>query len=190
MVLDGVSSWVGSEVVVTTKMDGENTTVYSDGYLHARSIDGTSHPSRSLLKAEAAGWATLLPEGWRVCGENLYAQHSLSYDALHSYFQVFSIWEADRCLSWPETVEWCELLELHTVPVLWSGSLPLTEAGIESHLSGLWSGTIGQEGYVVRPARSFDRSEFGTLVGKYVRPGHVTSDQHWSQTPVVPNRLA
>lgn len=35
------------EVVVTEKMDGENTTVYQDGRIHARSLDGDSHPWQS-----------------------------------------------------------------------------------------------------------------------------------------------
>ena len=37
-VLDSVSHFYGREIVVTTKMDGECTTMYSD-FLHARSID-------------------------------------------------------------------------------------------------------------------------------------------------------
>jgi len=39
----------GREVVVTEKMDGENTTLYDDT-LHARSIDGRYHPSRDWVK--------------------------------------------------------------------------------------------------------------------------------------------
>lgn len=38
------------EVVVTVKMDGENCTVYNDGYIHARSIDGSSYPWQSKVK--------------------------------------------------------------------------------------------------------------------------------------------
>lgn len=32
------------EVVVTIKMDGENCTVYNDGSIHARSLDGYGKP--------------------------------------------------------------------------------------------------------------------------------------------------
>ena len=54
-VLDSVAHFVGHDVVVTEKMDGENTTVYPTGYTHARSVDSKkSHPSRDWLKANAA----------------------------------------------------------------------------------------------------------------------------------------
>ena len=37
------------EVVVTEKLDGENTTLYND-YIHARSLEYDSHQSRNLIK--------------------------------------------------------------------------------------------------------------------------------------------
>jgi len=92
------------DVVVTEKMDGENTTLYSDG-LHARSVDSRHHPSRAWIKAFHAQWRHLIPEGWRLCGENLFAQHSIHYERLPSYFMLFSIWdEHNHCLSWNETL--------------------------------------------------------------------------------------
>lgn len=48
-VLKHVQHFEGKEVVVTEKMDGENTTMYRD-YLHARSIDSKDHPSRHWIK--------------------------------------------------------------------------------------------------------------------------------------------
>ena len=42
--------FAGKEVVITEKMDGENTSMYRDG-IHARSIDGRHHPSRDWVKA-------------------------------------------------------------------------------------------------------------------------------------------
>ena len=39
----------GQTVIITEKMDGENTTLYRD-YLHARSVDGRHHPSRNWVK--------------------------------------------------------------------------------------------------------------------------------------------
>lgn len=66
----------GKEVVVTEKMDGENTTMYRD-YIHARSVDGRSHPSRAWVKQLHGRICFDIPEGWRFCGENMYAQHSI-----------------------------------------------------------------------------------------------------------------
>lgn len=83
-----VDCFMGKEVVVTEKMDGENTSLYRDG-LHARSIDSNNHPSRNWVKSF---WATKmhdLPEGFRICGKNLYAQHSIPYTSLRSYFLLF-----------------------------------------------------------------------------------------------------
>lgn len=88
---ENMNHFSGKVVVVTEKMDGENTTMYSD-YIHARSIDGRNHPSRNWVKNY---WSTIsqdIPEHWRICGENLYAEHSISYDNLETYFYGFSIW--------------------------------------------------------------------------------------------------
>jgi hypothetical protein len=43
--LPNMDSFEGRRVIVTEKMDGENTTMYSD-YIHARSVDGRSHSSQ------------------------------------------------------------------------------------------------------------------------------------------------
>lgn len=43
-----LSGFAGIEVVVTEKLDGENTTLYPDG-LHARSLDSAHHPARTAL---------------------------------------------------------------------------------------------------------------------------------------------
>src|SRR5690554_4811700 len=85
-----VESFVGQRIIVTEKMDGENTTLYRD-HLHARSLDSRHHPSRDWVKALHGRIAHEIPERWRVCGENLYARHSIGYEALPSYFMLFSV---------------------------------------------------------------------------------------------------
>jgi len=40
------------------------------------------------------------------------------------------------------------------------------------------------EGLVVRPAGQFHFSRFSEVVGKYVRKGHVQTDEHWMEKPV------
>ena len=103
--IDTFALFEGSEVVITEKMDGENTTLYAD-HIHARSLDSRHHPSRSWVKGLHQSIAHLIPAGWRICGENLYARHSVGYEALPSYFMVFSIWdEHNHCLGWEQTVE-------------------------------------------------------------------------------------
>lgn len=187
-VLSTVAHFIGREVVVTEKLDGENTTIYSDGYLHARSLDGASHPSQSLVRALAASVGYKLPEGYRVCGENLYAEHSISYDRLTSYFYVFSVWDGATCLSWDETEMWAEELGLPTVPVLYQGTWD--EAAIRACWTGKGSFSGEQEGYVVRVRSEFNYANFGRSLAKFVRANHVTTDQHWREKPLVPNKLA
>lgn len=99
--LDGL---MGHDVVVTEKMDGENATLYRDHY-HARSLDSKHHPSRDWIKSFHGSIAHMIPEGWRICGENMYARHSIAYDDLSSYFYGFSVWnENNVALGWDETL--------------------------------------------------------------------------------------
>lgn len=163
----------GKKVVVTEKRDGENSSIYSDGYFHARSVDGDSHPSQSWLKNFMRQWYFNIPEGWRVCGESLYAIHSIQYDDLISYFEVFSIWnDMNECLSWLDTKMYCELLELSTVPVLFEGIYD------EDVIKGLDLDEQNQEGYVIRLANKFPLSAFKFSCAKYVRKNHVQDTVH------------
>ncbi|PZT76070.1 MULTISPECIES: RNA ligase family protein [unclassified Streptomyces] len=173
----------GTEVVVTEKLDGENTTLYADG-LHARSLDSAHHPSRTWVKALQARIGPRVPRGWRICGENMFARHSLAYDALESHFYGFSVWDGDRCLGWDETVGFLRSLGVPAPPVLWRGVFDAKA------LRALKPDTGRQEGYVVRPAAGFPAALFGRVVGKWVRPGHVVTDTHWMHAEVVENGLA
>lgn len=49
MVAEVSPEFLKGPVVITEKMDGENTTLYRDG-LHARSLDSRHHPSRNWVK--------------------------------------------------------------------------------------------------------------------------------------------
>lgn len=176
----------GQEVVATVKMDGENTTLYADG-LHARSLAYASRVDRDRMRALHASLSADIPDGWRVCGENAWAEHSIRYENLPDFFLVFSVWnEKNICLSWDETVEWAALLGLRTVPTIWRGTWN------ESFLRDLYTPTFeGEacEGYVVRLARSFAYGDFRRNILKYVRKGHVTTGVHWTQT-IRPNGFA
>jgi predicted kinase len=173
----------GRRVVVTEKMDGENTTLYRDG-LHARSLDSGHHPSRAWVKALHSRIAAQIPEGWRISGENLFAKHSIAYDDLDGYFYGFSVWAGDQCLDWTSTVEFFQGVGIPTPRVLWAGTFDekLIQQQVELDLSR-------QEGYVVRTAEGFAYPEFAERVAKWVRPSHVQTDTHWMHAEVVPNRL-
>lgn len=182
--LNDLKGLFGVPIIITEKMDGENTNLYGD-YIHARSFDYNSHPSRNLVKALHSRICGDIPNYWRICGENLYAKHSIEYTDLEDYFMVFSIWDhANECLSWAETEEWCSLLGLSTVPVLWRGKVENS-----SELQKLGAKLDTREGYVVRLAEKFPFKDFSSSVFKSVRPNHVTTSHHWKYEKVIPNKL-
>lgn len=184
-VIKSLTFMEGKRVVATAKMDGENTSLYRDHY-HARSLDSQHHPSRDWVKAFWSTFRHEIPEGFRICGENLYAQHSLRYDDLKSYFYMFSMWEGKRCLSWDETVMWADLLGIEMVPVLYDGIFD--EVKIREIAEGLDPEKV--EGLVVRVADEFNYDDFSRAVAKYVRANHVTTDTHWMHSEIKANGLA
>jgi len=184
-----MDAFFGKRVIVTEKKDGENTTLYTDG-MHARSIDGRHHDSRNWVKGMV--WARIagdLPPGWRVCGENLYAKHSIAYDDLPSYFMGFSLWnERNVRRGWDETKAWFELLGIVSVPVLYDGIYDerLIRALYDSKRD--WARS---EGYVITLADPISYAQFRTCVAKVVRANHVQTTAHWMHGQrIVPNGLA
>jgi len=188
-ILKNTSCFEGKNVVITEKMDGENSTLYRDHY-HARSLDSKDHPSRSWIKQFHASIKNDIPEGWRICGENLYAKHSVGYDNLKSYFYCFSIWDdTNYCLSWKDTVEICEMLGVEYVPVLlepfvWDDASPRMIQEYQPYILN-----SKMEGYVGRNADGFPYKDFGDNVAKFVRANHVTTENHWMHSEVIPNKL-
>lgn len=182
---ENTDAFPGMAIVITEKMDGENTNMYSNRY-HARSIDSRDHPSRSYVKQVWGQIKHEIPDGWRICGENIYAEHSLPYDNLEAYFQVFSIWnENNMCLSWPDTTDICKSLGLITVPLI---NICVYDEEYLKELARTMDLTK-KEGYVIRNWQSFHFDDFTKNVGKFVRPSHITTDQHWMEKIVVPNKL-
>jgi len=187
-ILPSYDHFLDKKVVVTEKMDGENTTMYPN-HIHARSLDSVHHPSRNAAKQLHGQIKYDIPHGWRITGENMYAKHSIFYDQLPSHFLVFGIWnDKNFCLAWDETKEWSKLLGLQTVPELYVGKFD------EELIKGLFTGKSKygpeQEGYVVRTFEGFPYSEFAKHVGKFVRAKHVRTSELWMNQPVVPNQLA
>lgn len=175
----------GREIVITEKMDGENTTLYGNGDIHARSLDSRHHASRNWVKAFHSSIAHEIPEGIRICGENMYARHSIAYDQLDSYFLGFGAWDGDRCLDWDTTRYLFNGIGIAMVPELWRGPFNLKvlvdlacTLDITKH-----------EGFVVRTVQEFSMREFTSKVAKWVRPGHVVTEDHWMHSEIVPNKV-
>lgn len=183
--ISDTSQFNNIEVVVTEKLDGENTSIYSD-FIHARSLGGVSGEDHSFVKIIQARIGSELPKYWRICGENVYAEHSITYNNLESYFYMFSIWdEHNNCLSWDDTLEWAQLLNVETVPILYRGIYD------ENKIKSLWTPEKADkmEGYVIRTTSNFPFTEFRKWVMKFVRPSHVTTETHWRHKQIIPNKL-
>lgn len=183
-VLENIDHFDGKELIGTIKMDGENTTLYPD-HIHARSLDSKDHESRHWVKAFHAGIKHLIPKGWRICGENLFAKHSIHYTNLSSYFYGISVWD-DRnvCLSWADTDEIFHDLGIIPVTAFANGSVKRIDEEFRTCF------TDKVEGYVVRLASEFRYEDFGTSVAKFVRENHVQTDKHWMYQKIVANKLA
>lgn len=161
-----------------------NSSLYKD-YFHARSLDGNNHWTQNWLKRFHAGFSFDIPQGWRICGENLFALHSIGYENLDTYFFCFSIWtDKNVCLSVDETLEYCDLFGIQYVPILYRGIYD------EGKIKAISLDITKQEGYVIRKSRSFDYGEFSKCVAKFVRKNHVQNTVHnWKCGKIEQNKL-
>lgn len=177
----------GKTVAVTVKMDGENTSMYKDG-IHARSLYAMSHPSQHYIKGFHGQIAHTIPDDWRICGENMYARHSIVYENLESFFYVFSIWDSfNISLNLTSTLDFCEERGLTHVKILDT----LTIKGNDfSKVEELYHQAVadGEEGIVIRNVGSFPYNSFKYNVAKAVRKNHIQTEKHWTTT-WVPNKL-
>lgn len=185
--LENDDHFKGKRVIGTLKMDGENSTWYND-YIHARSINSGSHPTRDWVKGLWAQKSYLLDDNMRICGENLYAKHTIKYENLTTYFMVFSVWVDNLCLSWDETMDYCKILELEHVPVIYDGIYDLNK--IEKEFS---QHKDNHEGYVIRLADEFTYGDFRKSIAKYVNPTFRqkvnSSHGHWISQKIEKNEL-
>lgn len=189
-ILENTNHFEGKEVIVSIKKDGENNSLYRD-YMHARSINSNSHPSQSFVKNLHNMIAHDIPEGWRICGENLYAKHTIYYENLKAYFYIFSIWnEKNECLSWDETVEWSDLLGIPTVEVIYRGMWNYKDIEDLTKIKEYNGDKV--EGFVVRLSDCFSYGNFRLSVAKYVSEEFRTEIKYeysWRYKPFTINKI-
>jgi len=184
-VIMNLKAFEGREVVITEKLDGENTTIYSDRKVHARSIDSNYHSSRSWVQnyASTLDFTSIGPYV-RLCGENMYAKHSIHYKELKSYFYLFNTWSEEVCHTWKSTCRDAKELGIETVPVLYEGMFDILI--LKAIIATL---RPDQEGFVMRVTGAINIQEWPTHVAKWVRPNHVQTSKHWMYQKVVKNIL-
>ncbi|QHV94789.1 RNA ligase family protein [Spirosoma endbachense] len=182
-----------STLIHTEKLDGENNCLNRYGVF-----------ARSHAAPTQTPWTRHLRERWamqkhdlgdlEVFGENLYAVHSIAYPKLESHFYVFAIRDNDQWLSWDETQFYAQLLDFPTVPVLTHCKRPFDPVQVEATVN-YWAsqpGTFGSvdaqsglectmEGVVSRNIEAFAELAHNRNVFKYVRQGHVKTDEHWTR---------
>lgn len=178
----------------TEKLDGENNCLNSMGVF-----------ARSHAAPTTSPWTAQLRERWslikndlgdvEIFGENLYAIHSIEYKRIDEYFYVFAVRIQDMWLSWEEVKFYAALFDLPTVPELGlDKTSELTETALqntilnfaqeESIFGSLHPVTQKDctcEGIVSRNINEYPVSEFEHNVFKYVRRGHVKTDEHWTR---------
>lgn len=174
--------FVGTNVVVTEKLDGGNTMVHR-GEVYARS---TSEPSRDKWMAmvrKHTAWKVQEP-GLYLYGEDVYAIHSIEYDPVpeDGTFFAFAIRRDDRFASFAEVESYAVDHGIPVVPVLHRGRFD-SLADIQSFFDRAHSrpSVLGgdREGLVLRVADGFPASEFTYNVCKSVRADHVQTADHW-----------
>lgn len=184
-ILKDYSAFVGRRVIATVKMDGSNITMYND-YIHGRSFNERTHPISGRVKALWSQFQANIPDGWRVCGEDLFNTHSIHYNALNSFLYGYAIWtDQNICLSWDETIEYFQLLDITPVDVVYDGIWD--ESKLKTIVEGM--DFSQDEGIVVRPADSFSLFEFKSCMAKYVRPDHHKTVVHNLAGKKLPHNL-
>jgi len=190
-----VDHFIGQEVVITEKMDGENMGE-TCGTLYARSHNGAPpHPSFDLAKATWACHRFQIPEGVTVFSEWCFAEHSIHYSGLPNYRLVFGVRDdgTREAWSWDEVCDMATELGVPTVPELWRGQILN-----EKHLRQLVDGFVKvrsvcdglREGVVVRLVGRISLEAWELSIAKWVRPNHVKPDDaHWRTKPIVRNGL-
>ncbi len=179
-------------IIHTEKLDGENTCLNKYGVFARSHAAPTLHP-----------WANYLKQKWdiikndlgdlEIFGENVYAIHSILYQDLPSHFYVFAIRLHDTWLSWDETKFYANLLDFHMVPVI-AGSKPTLKNEFEEEILKIVSKPsqfnsydvftslpCTMEGIVTRNNGEYKIEKFKQNVFKYVRKGHVKTDEHWTK---------
>lgn len=179
-------------IVHTEKLDGENNCMSRYG------VFARSHASPTV-----SPWSVKIREHWElirhdlgdleIFGENLYAIHSIEYKKLEHYFYIFGIRYLEKWLSWEETRHYAAMLDLPVVPELKMVS-PLDQKRYESEILELVSRPSVLESYdtlttkpctceglVSRNVEEYAIDDFQHHVFKYVRKGHVKTDEHWTR---------
>ncbi|MDU1891794.1 MAG: RNA ligase family protein [Dysgonomonas sp.] len=181
-------------LVHTEKLDGENNCLNRFGVF-----------ARSHAAPTTSPWTNQIRERWELIkrdlgsielfGENLYAVHSIEYQRIESYYYIFAVRCLDKWLSWEEVKFYAALFDFPTVPELSIQNVcDLSQESLEKQIvewasePSIFGSSDTQtqydctrEGIVSRNIEEYVVSDFPHNVFKYVRKGHVKTDEHWTR---------
>lgn len=181
------------QLVHTEKLDGENNCLSRLGVF-----------ARSHAAPTTSAWSQQIRTYWQsirndlgdleIFGENLYAIHSIEYSRIEDHFFVFGIRLHDRWLSWEETKFYTRTLDLPTVPEIKVFDTPtdrkafeadflsiVKEESIFGSTDTITGKSCSMEGIVTRDTGEYPVDDFAKHVFKYVRKGHVKTNEHWTR---------
>lgn len=182
---DDVDALLGTEIVITEKLDGENAGMTDEGvYARSHATFTTSAWSREVRQLHKMKVENMLGEGVFLFGENMEGIHSIEYTNLESYFYIFGVRDNEIWIPWEQVEEYSYLLDIPTVPVLFKGvvnSAKELQKIVEDLVSKPSKLGGKREGIVVRTAGMFHNDDFADNVMKWVRKDHVTTTNHWTR---------
>jgi hypothetical protein len=207
------SNFEGKNVVVMEKMDGENTTIYTN-HLHARSLDSAKDESHRWLE-RFRNYITpqimtelnkITPsKNWRICGENLFYKHTVFYQDLESIFLGYSIWlenqttdkTTNHSLSWTQTKLIFDKIGISYPNLIYQGiydkkkileEFEKYKQNFENQSKEIATRQV--EGFVIRLENDFSYQDFSKSVAKYVCDDfEITSSKHWRYEAKTLNQL-
>lgn len=179
-------------IVHTEKLDGENNCLSRYGVFARSHVAPTTSPWTQSIRQQ---WELIKNDlgDIEIFGENLYAIHSIEYRTLKHHYHVFAVRQHDVWLSWEEVKFYAALFDFPTVPELKivvpdaenlfrQEVLALTQKNSVFNSHDILTGVpCICEGVVSRNAAAYTTHDFSRNVFKYVRKGHVKTDEHWTR---------
>jgi hypothetical protein len=180
-------------LVHTEKLDGENNCLSKYGVFARSHAAPTTSPWTESIRRY---WELIRKDlgELEVFVENLYAIHSIEYRKLDHHFYVFGIRGADEWLSWEETKFYAAMLDLPVAPETKCFQAPPERSSFEADVQQIvntrgsldpYDTVTGKptviEGIVTRNAGRYAVGAFSENVFKYVRKGHVRTNEHWTR---------
>jgi hypothetical protein len=179
-----VDTLLGIDIVITEKLDGENCGMINGGVYARSHATYTESPWSREVREIHKKIGKHINNNVYIFGENMEGIHSIQYSNLKSYYYIFGVRDNNIWIPWEQVEEYAYLLDIPTVPVLFKGVVNTKEElqKIVEDLVKQPSELGGErEGIVVRNASLFHNDDFSQSVMKWVRRGHVQTDEHWTR---------